>query len=170
MMLAYQFVRLIETHSDVLASKLLDKVQQSASTRAYSKVPPRELKQRVYEIYQHLGDWLLGKKDVDIERRYREIGARRYHQQVPLSELIWAIVLTKQNLWEFLTWESIADRPLIVFGELEMLQLLSQFFDRAIYHAATGYEEAREADQIPESSMAKSRQEAVAVARIESRQ
>jgi hypothetical protein len=40
-----------------------------------------------------------------------------------------------------------------VFGELEVLQLLSQFFDRAIYHAAIGYEEAREADQATESNM-----------------
>ena len=151
-MLAYYFVRLIETHSDALASKLLNKVQQSGSTRAYNGVPLNELKQRVYEIYEHLGDWVLGKKDVDIQRRYREIGARRYHQQVPLSELIWAIVLTKQNLWEFLTLESIVDGPVRVFGELEALQLLSQFFDRAIYYAAMGYEEAREADQVTESS------------------
>jgi hypothetical protein len=28
-----------------------------------------------------------------------------------------------------------------VFGELEMLQLLEQFFDRAIYYAALGYEQ-----------------------------
>jgi hypothetical protein len=157
MMLAYHFVHLIETHSEALASKLLDKVQQSASTRAYSKVPPRELKQRVHEIYEHLGDWLLGKKDMDIERRYREIGARRHHQQVPLSELIWAIVLTKQNLWEFLTLESIADRPVKVFGELEVLHLLGQFFDRAIYYAAMGYEQARDAEQVAERSVVESR-------------
>ena len=157
MMLAYYFVRLIETHSDALASKLLNKVQQSGSTRAYSGVPPKELQQRVYEIYEHLGDWLLGKKDVDIERRYREIGARRYHQQVPLSELIWAIVLTKQNLWEFVTWESIADSHLKVFGEFEVLHLLSQFFDRAIYYAAMGYEQARDAELVADDSMVESR-------------
>jgi len=158
MMLAYHFVHLSETHSGALASKLLDKVQQSGSTRAYTNVPAMELKQRVYEIYEHLGEWLLGeKKDVDIEHRYREIGARRYHQQVPLSELIWAIVLTKQNLWEFLTWESIADRPVQVFGELEVLHLLGQFFDRAIYHAAMGYEQARDAEHVAESSMVESR-------------
>ena len=157
MMLAYQFVRLIETHSDALASKLLDRVQQSSSTRAYSNVPPKELRQRVYEIYEHLGDWLLGKKDVDIERRYREIGARRYHQQVPLNELIWAIVLTKQNLWEFLTWESIVDGPMKVFGELEVVQVVGQFFDRAIYYAAIGYEQARAAEHVAESSVVQSR-------------
>ena len=120
-------------------------------------MPPKELRQRVYEIYEHLGDWLLGKKDVDIERRYREIGARRYHQQVPLNELIWAIVLTKQNLWEFLTWESIVDGPMKVFGELEVVQVVGQFFDRAIYYAAIGYEQARVAEHVAESSVVQSR-------------
>ena len=102
MMLAYRLVRLIETHSDALAAGLLEKVQSSELTRAYRNVAPEELRQRVYEIYRHLGDWLLGKSAFDIEQRYEEIGARRVHQGVPISELIWVIILTKENLWEFL--------------------------------------------------------------------
>jgi hypothetical protein len=142
MMLAYRLVRLIETHSDALASGLLKKVQSSELTRSYRNVPPEELEQRVYEIYRHLGDWLLGKSAFDIEQRYQEIGTRRAHQGVPMSELIWVIILTKENLWEFLKKENIMERPVEVFGELEMMQLLDQFFDRAIYYASVGYERA----------------------------
>jgi hypothetical protein len=143
MMLAYRLVRLIETHSEALASSLLHKVQHSGLTSAYlANVPAEELKQRVFEIYRHLGDWLLGKTEVDIEKRYHEIGVRRAEQGVPLQELVWAIVLTKENLWDFLKREAVLDRAVEVFGELEMLQLLDQFFDRAIYYAAAGYEEA----------------------------
>jgi hypothetical protein len=142
MMLAYRLVRLIESHSDALAAGLLRRVQNSEYTQTYSNVPPEELKQRVYEIYRHLGDWLLGKSEFDIEARYLEIGARRAHQQVPLSQLTMTIILTKENLWDFLKKESVLDRPVEVFGELELLQLLEQFFDRAIYYAAVGYERA----------------------------
>lgn len=143
MMLAYRLVRLIETHSDALAAGLLEKVQHSDFTRDYCKVPPEELKQRVYEIYRHLGDWLLGKTEFDIKERYREIGAQRAGQNVPLSQLVWVIVLTKENLWEYLKHEGGMERPVEVFGELEMLQLLDQFFDRAIFYASLGYEKAR---------------------------
>lgn len=142
MMLAYRLVRLIETHSDALASGLLAKVQNSDCTRSYRHVPSEELKQRVYEIYRHLGDWLLGKSEFDIEARYLEIGARRAHQQVPFSQLAMTIIFTKETLWEFLKKESALDRPTEVFGELEMLQLLDRFFDSAIYYAALGYERA----------------------------
>lgn len=142
MMLAYRLVRLIETHSDGLAAGLLKKVQQSELAQDYAKVPAQDLERRVYEIYRHLGDWLLGKSEFDIKVRYREIGARRAEQQVPLSQLIWVIVLTKENLWEYLRHEAGMERPAEVFGELEMLQLLDQFFDRAIFYASQAYEEA----------------------------
>jgi hypothetical protein len=154
MMLAYRLVRLIETHSDALAASLLNRVEKSDLTSSYcEKVPADELKQRVFEIYRHLGDWLLGKTEVDIEQRYREIGARRATQGIPLSQLLWAIVLTKENLWDFLKHESTPDRPVEVFGELEMLQLLDQFFDRAMFYASDGYEKAcREAHDLHETN------------------
>jgi len=140
MMLLYRLVRLIETHSQALAASLLLRVQESDYTQGYLNVPPEELKERVYEIYRHLGDWLLGKTEFDIEQRYREIGSRRAQQHVPFSQVAMVIVLTKENLWEFLKKESVIDRPVEVFGELEMLQLLEQFFDHAIFWAAVGYE------------------------------
>jgi len=149
MMLAYRLVRLIETHSDALAAGLLAKVQTSELTRSYRNVPPEDLKDRVFDIYRHLGEWLLGKDgSFDIEQRYEEIGTRRVHQGVPISELIWVIILTKENLWEYLQKESLPQRPIEAFGELEMLQLLDQFFDRAIYYASVGYERAMSAHEL----------------------
>ena len=148
MMMAYKLVRLIEANSEALAAGLLAKVQTSELTRSYRNVPPEDLKERVYEIYRHLGEWLLGKGSFDIEQRYEEIGTRRVHQGVPISELIWVIILTKENLWEFLQRESLPERPAEAFGELEMLQLLDQFFDRAIYYASVGYERAMAAHEL----------------------
>ena len=154
MMLAYRLVRLIETHSDALAGSLLARVQTSDHVIAYRNVPSEELKQRVYEIYRHLGDWLLGKSEFDIEKRYLEIGARRAQQNVPLSQLVWTIMLTKENLWEFLKKEAVLERPTEVFGELEMLQLLDQFFDRATFYAAVGYERVVAPQALREANVA----------------
>jgi hypothetical protein len=140
MMMLYRLVRLIETHSQALAACLLARVQISEATPAYRNVPPEELKARVYEIYHHLGDWLINRDEFDLEQRYLKIGARRAQQNVPLSQVAWAIILTKDNLWEFLKKELVLERPVEVFGELEMLQMLNHFFDRAVYYAAVGYE------------------------------
>ena len=141
MMFSYRLVRLIESHADALAKGLEEKAQSSTLVAHFRNIPAHELRERVYEIYRHLGEWLLGKNELDIEHRYREIGARRARQHVPISEVIQAIVLTKENLWEFLKSETVMDRAIEIMGELELLQMLEMFFDRAIYYAAVGYEE-----------------------------
>lgn len=140
MMLAYRLVRLIENHSEQLANSLFFKIQNSEKTREFRKVPPEEFRQRGGEVYHQLGEWLLGKTESDIEHYYVEMGRRRAVQGLPLSQLIWAIALTKENLMQFLNDESRGEEPAELFGELELLQLLEQFFDRASYYAAVGYE------------------------------
>jgi hypothetical protein len=142
MMTLYRLVRLIETHSNELASALLNRIRSSEATPDYDLVPDEDLRERVYDIYRHLGDWLITRDEFDLEQRYEKIGARRANQNVPLSQVVWAIILTKENLWEFLKLHSEMERPVEVLGELEMFQMLDLFFDRAIYFAAVGYEKA----------------------------
>jgi len=139
--LGWRLVRLIETHSDQLARGLLDRIENSERCREFvQKVPPDDLKQKVYEIYHHLGQWLLKKTEHEVEQRYTAIGERRAAQGVPLSQLMFVIVATKEHLWEYVTQEAMADRPVELFQELELFQLVEQFFDRAVYFAAIGYE------------------------------
>lgn len=154
MMLSYRLVRLIETHADALAEGLERKVMASPSLSAFRSIPVHELRERVYEIYRHLGEWLLGKSETHIKQRYREIGARRARQNVPLAEVIEVIILTKENLWDFLKDEAVVDRAIEIMGELELLQMLERFFDHAIYFAALGYQEELERMQAEEHVMA----------------
>ena len=148
MLLAYRLVRLIETHADKLANNTLKKLEADQKTRDYGlRVPKEDFRAAVSEIYTHLGEWLMGKSEEDIARRYTDIGRRRAAQGVLLSELNWAIVLTRETLWEFLKSEDTLERPTEVFGELKLLQLLEQFFDCAIYYAAVGYEAYKSAPE-----------------------
>jgi hypothetical protein len=140
MLLAYRLVRLIETHSEELSAGLLEKLQHSPEAAGYSKLPPEECRETVLELYERLGEWLLGKTEDDIKKRCLALGARRATQGVLLSELLFGINLTKEHLLEFLKKESHQERPFEASGELEVLQLLEHFFDRAVYYAAAGFE------------------------------
>ena len=144
--LGWRLVRLIESHSEPLAKGLWERLQNCDRTSDYvSQVPPQELKERVSEIYRHLGEWLLKKTEADVEHRYVAIGERRYAQGVRLSQLQFMIVATKEHLWEFVSREALQDRPVELFQELELFQLVDQFFDRALYFAAVGFERAQTA-------------------------
>ena len=153
MMQAYMLVRLIEDNSEKLASRLLHNIHQTGAVPGYlERVPAEELKNYVYDIYRHLGEWLLAKTETDIEQRYTEVGLRRAVQGVPLSELVWVIALTKENLVDFLKKQDIPNETVDTRDELAMLQWLDHFFDRAIYYAAIGYERAQAGLQMAKMS------------------
>ncbi|HET8667162.1 MAG TPA: histidine kinase N-terminal domain-containing protein [Terriglobales bacterium] len=142
-MLATRLVRLIEEHSDQLATSLAEKIRTSQRTLDYLKIPPEELKHQAYQIYAHLGDWIMSKTETDIELHYTRIGEQRMEQGIRISDFVWALVITKENLLHYLRTQAVADRALELLGELELLQLVEQFFDRATYYGTAGYERAQ---------------------------
>jgi len=148
MLLAYRLVKLIETHSDGLARSLHNRYRSDKKCSAYANVPEAELTAKVYEVYRHLGEWLLGKTETDVERRYLEIGAQRFEQGVPASQVVWMICLVRENLWDYLQKYAELEKPAEIFGEVELLEMLDQFFNRAIYYATLGHERAQNRDQI----------------------
>jgi RsbT co-antagonist protein rsbRD N-terminal domain len=147
-MLALRLVRLIEAHSEQLSQGLLDKILSSERTTDYRRLDRAEMQQAVRDIYQHLSEWLLTKTESDIELCYMQLGSRRAEQGVSLSQWMWAIVLTKEHLWGFLQREALVDGIVELFGELEFLRLLDQFFDRAAYYGTLGFERVRKGRRI----------------------
>jgi len=144
-MIAARLVRLIEANSEALASSLMQRLKTHRELADLSKVPAEELRQRVFEVYRNLSEWISSRSVADIERRYRAIGARRAMQGVPLSQVVYAILLVKEHLWEFLEQEGLVDRHVELFQEMELLHLVSRFFGRAVFYTALGYEQARAA-------------------------
>ena len=60
---------------------------------------------------------------------------------VRLHQLVWALIISRNHLLHFLQRECFVDSILEVFGELEVQQMLDQFFDRAVYYSILGYDE-----------------------------
>lgn len=140
-MIALRLVHLIETHSDELTEGLLHKVLNSSRTSDLRKVPVEELRGRIRELLEHLSEWLLTKSNADIRDRYVQIGERRAAQGVSVSDYCWAIFTVKEHLWDFLQRQGFLHSPVEIFGEMELLRLLDQFFDRAICYATEGFEQ-----------------------------
>jgi len=142
-MFALRLVRLVEDHADQLADNLLKKLRASESCNdLLTLVPDSELKNRAYEIYRHASEWLLSKTEAEIEERYLGLGARRAQQDVPFSQMLYAIHTVKENMWDFLRNEDFMEAQDLI-GGMELLYSLERFFDRVIYFASVGYEGAR---------------------------
>jgi hypothetical protein len=142
-LIALRLVHLIETHSDELANSLVNKLQSSSQTHDLRKVPTEELSDRIHELLEHLSEWLLTKSNTDIRHRYLQIGERRAGQGVSVSDYCWAIFTVKEYLWDFLQQQGFLRSPIELYGEMELLRLLDQFFDRAVCYATEGYEQSQ---------------------------
>lgn len=140
-MFSTKLVELIETHADRLADSLIHKLKESHRCELLlQRVPPHELRSRVHEIYRHLADWLSDKAESEIEERYIGLGVRRARQGVPISDFLWAVTAVKEHLWEYLESQGLMEEPVELWGEIDLLNSLQRFFDRAAYFAAIGYE------------------------------
>lgn len=156
-MIALRLVRLVEDHSDELVNQIVTRLQTSAGTSGMRKVPSDELRERSYEILRHLNEWLLTKSEADIQHRYSKIGERRASQGVTVADYCRATIFTKQLLWNFLQKQGFLRGPVELYGEIELLQLLDQFFDSALCYAADGFEQYASAQYAPAEKSFKAR-------------
>ena len=145
-MLAMRLVRLIEAHSESLSRGLAEQIRKSERASDFQKIPTEDLQLAATEVYRNLGEWLLQKTERDIAERFRAVAARRAAEGIGLHQFVWALMLSRDHLWHFLRRESFADNVVAMHGEMELLTLLNQFFDRVIYHAIVGYAEAAESE------------------------
>ena len=59
-----------------------------------------------------------------------------------LKQFYWAVIVTKEHLYEFLLREGVTETPLDLHGGFELVRLIEQFFERAILYVAAEYEQA----------------------------
>lgn len=145
-MIALRLVRLIEHHSTPLAEGLMRKLDASDRCTDLRKVPRHEVEERSREVYQHLSEWLVNKTESDIERTYRQIARRRFEQGVSLSQLYWAMMITKEHLWDYLIHEGATESPLDLRAGFELIRLMERFFESTVYYMSLEYEELQHED------------------------
>ncbi len=138
-MMGLRFAKLIEQRSASLADELVQRLHRSERTSAFRAIPTYELRDDVQELYQHLSEWLATKTEVDVRRREFKIGHYRAQQHIPVEQFLWALILSKEVVFEFLQHDVIAEGPFELISQLDFLRALDVFFDRAMYHAICGW-------------------------------
>jgi hypothetical protein len=142
-MLSAYLVRMIENHAEELTREVLDDLTQNPKTPAWHSLSRDEIHRRVYDLYHNLGHWLADNSEAGVARTYGQIGRDRFHENVPLPELVYASVLVKDHLRNFVRRAGVVYSALELHREVELNLMIGHFFDTALYHQVKGYEEAR---------------------------
>lgn len=139
-MLSDRLIKIVENHAEELTRGAVKKLQVSPHTPSYHHLPADDLYQRAYEVYHDLERWLLKNTEQAIRGRYHELGVQRCREGIPLPEVLWALVLTKDHLREWIGASISVDSALDLFRQQEVYRLIGHFFDRAVCYAAEAYE------------------------------
>jgi hypothetical protein len=140
-MISSKLVKMIEEHAEQLTQEFLNDVTTNPKTSSYHDVSTDEIHNRTYDVYKNLSDWLMDKTEKDVEQKYLSLGRRRRKEDTPLSQLVYALSLTKSHLISYVKRSGLADTALEFYQELELFHMVTQFYDRAIYYTICGYEE-----------------------------
>jgi hypothetical protein len=142
-MLSAYLVRMIENHAEDLTREVLDDLTHNPRTPAWHALSPDEIHRRVYDLYHNLGHWLADKSEVSVERTYPQLGRERFHEGVPLQEVVFATTLVKDHLRNFVRRAGVVYSALELHREVELNLMIGHFFDTALFYAVKGYEDAR---------------------------
>jgi hypothetical protein len=151
-MLSARLIELIQAHADGLTQTALRDLATNPRTPSFRLVPSRELQERVFATYHNLRTWIGDPHDDAVRAEYEGWGARRRRQGIPLSEIVYALILSKHPLRRFIqehgllepSGEQAVPGDLIgvqLHGIQELNYMVGEFFDRAMYYLARGYEQ-----------------------------
>ncbi len=143
-MISHRLIEQIHESANRLTNDLIERLQTDPSCPAYRTIPRERLIALKDDLYQNLGRWISYRSKSAVRSRYVKLGRERYLEGIPLSELIFALSVTKSMLVDFIR-HCVPGRPEELNLEYDLVISIGEFFDEAIFFAATGYEDAYQA-------------------------
>jgi len=148
-MLSFRLVHMIESHAEQLTRGVVHDLQTNPRTPAYHKLSAEELHHRAYAVYRNLGRWLGEETEQTIEAFYGELGKKRHAEGIPLCEVVYALLLVKYHLRDYIRASGLVDSAVEMYQEQELHRLVGHFFDRAIYFTVKSYESEAASHRAP---------------------
>jgi len=157
-MIAHELVELLECHAPRFTSDVVRDLVTNERTPAFHALDSSELEQRIFQMVNQLGNWIGDPQAEMVHAEFAEWGHRRFKQGIPLSEIMYAVVILKQHMRRYFLDHGLVDRavprvdgdyvlPMHLHALQDLNARLGRFFDEALYHLACGYE--AEAKRVP---------------------
>ena len=140
-MLSVRLVQMIEDHAEDLTQGLIKDLQSNPRTPHYHHLSSDELHYRTYAVYRNLGHWVSQRGEESIAAHYADLAVRRYAEGVPLEELVFALISTKNHLYSYVRTTGLVDSAVELHQERELRRLIGHFFDNAIYYTVKAYQQ-----------------------------
>lgn len=141
-MLRDKFISIVENHAEQLTDRWLEAIKYNSATPNYSKLNQEILRKRIGNIYQRLGDWLdhCDLSNKENANHFIRLGFERAAEGISIHELLYALVLSRTILWKYVIEQGLINTSLEMHQALEFYNTVTNFYDKALYFSAIGYE------------------------------
>ena len=152
-MLGARLLMLIQSHAGPLTRDVVEDLRTNKRTQTFRRLDPTDVETRVSALFYNLATWLGDADEEAVRSEYEDMGRVRFREGVHVSELVYALVITKQHLRRYIREHGLVDfggdriasqelLPVELHSIQELNYQVGEFFDRALYHLARGYESA----------------------------
>ena len=150
-MLGSRLLLLIQAHASPLTHDVVTDLMTNPRTPTFRRLDPADVETRVSKLFYNLGKWIGDPDENPVRAEYEEMGRSRFRDGVPVSELVYALLITKHHMRRYIREHGLVDfagdriaaqelLPVELYSIQELNYQVGDFFDRALYHLARGYE------------------------------
>jgi hypothetical protein len=143
-MLSKKMIELLILHADQLAASAVEDLRTNDRTPYYHGFDSHELKRRIKSIFKNLENWLAENARQQVSDIFFKFGEVRYFEGVPLPDLVYALILVKRRLTEFMKKTGGTDSAVYLYQAMQFHETMVQFFEDVIYFTVKGYQHSLE--------------------------
>jgi hypothetical protein len=150
-MLGSHLLLLIQAHAGTLTHDVVNDLLTSDRTPTFRRLNAADVETRVSALFGNLGKWIGAADERAVQAEYEDMGRSRFREGVPISELVYALLISKHHMRRYIREHGLVDfagdriasqelLPVELHSVQELNYQVGEFFDRALYHLARGYE------------------------------
>ena len=150
-MVADRLVELIEIQAHRLAAEVAQDLITNPRTTGFAGVKRVELEERLFQLLHHLGNWISDRRSEKVQLEFADWGRRRFDQGIPISQIVFAIIILKQHLRRYIRDHGLVEAsfpridgdyvlPMHLHSLHDLNVRVGEFFDEALYYLTRGYE------------------------------
>ena len=151
-MIGTRLLLLIQAHAGAITHDVVQDLRTNKHTPTFQRLDPADIDARVSALFYNLARWIGDADEHAVEAEYEDMGRTRFRQGVPVSELVYALLISKHHLRRYIREYGFVDfagdrvvpqelLPVELHSVQELNYQVGEFFDRALYHLARGFEQ-----------------------------
>lgn len=135
-----KIISFVESNIKNLARTYSEQLIKPEHMITYQKLDPLKIIAREELLYTNFVEWLKsGASNDEAEKLFEKIGAERYNEGFPLTELNFALIITKKVLWNAISQREDLFKDVTYNDFVECVTVINNYFDLGNFYMTRGY-------------------------------